>query len=132
MGFFHFWDQRAFQKFLHFIEDISGFLNPDCSYTIENDHPKTIREKILLKVVLLSFQSSFLQYFIHKISIWKRILLNVIDPLRVNPEPSARAARLSPAKSLAEDESLTFGSASSPSLKPSRAKSRDGRGESKG
>jgi len=85
MGFFHFWDQRAFQKFLHFIEDISEFLNPDCSYTIESDHPKTIREKILLKVVLLSFQSSFLQYFILKVSIWKRILLNVIDPLRVNP-----------------------------------------------
>jgi len=85
MGFFHFWDQRAFQKFLHFIEDISGFLNPDCSYAIENDHPKTIREKILLKVVLLSFQSSLLQYFILKVSIWKRILLNVIDPFRVNP-----------------------------------------------
>jgi len=57
MGFFHFWDQRAIQKFLH---------------------PKIIRKKILLKVVLLFFQSSFLQYFILKVSIWKRILLNVI------------------------------------------------------
>ena len=56
-GILLFRDHRSFQKFLH---------------------PKTIREKILLKVVLLSFQSSFLQYFILKVSIWKRILLNVI------------------------------------------------------
>jgi hypothetical protein len=39
-GFFHFWDQRPFQEFLHLIENVSGFLSPEFSCTIESDPQK--------------------------------------------------------------------------------------------